>query len=143
MKDKYWILMVLAISFVFSFHGAAENYKENSICGLGVDMEKVVPEFLYKIASIQQWEDSLQADHLILLAADHDFIHLAKEDQVAGITKKYWNNTDYILLKLRVDALLGKLVLEANPGGVTKYYHLYEGTIPKQAIVEHILIRQK
>ena len=32
--------------------------------------------------------------------------------------------------------LPGKLVLESNPGGKSRYYHLYQGAIPMEAITE-------
>ncbi len=67
---------------------------------------------------------------------DKEFIHLAKEDQVDGVISKFWNNKNPIILKLDSSKIVGKLVYETNPGGTTKYYHLYEGQIPLIAVIE-------
>jgi len=66
---------------------------------------------------------------------DAHFIHLSTEDQLDKILEKYWKGvSEYIILKLKVAELQGKLVLEANPGGANKYYHLYGGGIPMSSI---------
>ena len=67
---------------------------------------------------------------------DSEFIHLATKEQLGNIIKKYWSGaSSYFVLKLETQKLHGKLVFEANPGGTNKYYHLYNGTIPFDAIV--------
>jgi uncharacterized protein (DUF952 family) len=43
-------------------------------------------------------------------------------------------NYDTQVLKLDVKSLPGKLVYESNPGGETKYWHLYHGSIPLKAV---------
>lgn len=50
--------------------------------------------------------------------------------------KKFWHDRDYVILKLNVRKLVGRLVYETNPGGSTQYYHLYEGKILLNAIEE-------
>jgi uncharacterized protein (DUF952 family) len=67
---------------------------------------------------------------------DTDFIHLSKEEQISHVVQKFWNNRDYIVLKLASERLIGHLIYETNPGGMTYYYHLYEGSIPIDAVVE-------
>lgn len=99
-------------------------------------LEEVSPPFLYKIVSPEAWEESLLQDQVARTAIDIDFIHLSSEEQVAQTAQKFWNGKDYILLKIDTNKLLGNLVFETNPGGSTKYYHLYEGIIPLDAIVE-------
>jgi len=96
-----------------------------------------VPQFLYKILSLKDW-DASQADVAIKLAKnDERFIHLSKEDQLDRISQKYWANvSEYVVLKIDTTKLPGRLVYEANPGGTSKYYHLYNGSIPMNAIVE-------
>lgn len=73
-----------------------------------------------------------------MLPADDDaFIHLAKEDQLDKIIAKYWADApQLVILKIDTSKLQGNLVYEANPGGTTKYYHLYRGFIPFSAIAE-------
>lgn len=93
--------------------------------------------YLYKILSYQNWQASQAKNAIILSAEDVAFIHLSTEEQLQRILAKYWKGApQVVLLKLKTDKFQGKLVLEANPGGKTKYYHLYEGFIPFSAIVE-------
>lgn len=94
------------------------------------------PEHLYKIVSKEQWQASLEGNEVVLSAQDQDFIHLAKEDQVAHVVQKFWTNADHIVLKLVAKKLKGRLIYETNPGGSTKHYHLYEGCIPLEAVEE-------
>lgn len=69
---------------------------------------------------------------------DNDFIHLSTKKQLEGIIKKFWKNIpEFFVLTLDIKKLPGKLVLEANPGGSHKYYHLYNGCIPKDSIIAH------
>ncbi len=102
------------------------------------------PKFLYKIISLENWETS-QAQSTVQLAPDDaDFVHLAREDQLGGILGKYWNSVpEYVLLKLDTSKLHGRWAYEANPGGTAKYYHLYGGSIPFEAIAESKVIKQK
>lgn len=101
---------------------------------LGVMMEKR-PHFLYKILSIDDWAKSCETVHLPSM--DANFIHLSTEEQLDRIIEKYWAAvSEYVVLKIETAKLKGKLVLEANPGGTNKYYHLYNGSIPLSAVVE-------
>ena len=94
------------------------------------------PEYLYKVVSQEQWQMSRHHHKIVLPSMDDDFIHLAKEDQVAHIVRKFWDNKDHIILKLATKKLVGRLIYETNPGGSTQYYHLYEGNIPLDAVVD-------
>lgn len=94
------------------------------------------PIYLYKVLSMEDWEKSQTSKVLSLPKMDSEFIHLSKEDQLESICKKYFGTVSkYMVLKLETSKLKGKLVLEANPGGKNKYYHLYEGNIPFESIV--------
>ncbi|HEX2583141.1 MAG TPA: DUF952 domain-containing protein [Chlamydiales bacterium] len=104
----------------------------------GVNMEEK-PTYLYKVLSTDDWAKSRETVHLSSM--DADFIHLSTEDQLDRIIKKYWTGVSkYIVLKIETAKLPGELILEANPGGTNKYYHLYNGSIPLTAIVESICI---
>lgn len=95
------------------------------------------PPYLYKILSVNEWERSKTQEFVQLPKEDEQFIHLARGDQLDRIIEKYWANvSEYVLLKIESNQLSGRLVLEANPGGTNKYYHLYEGSIPLKAVVE-------
>lgn len=99
------------------------------------------PEYLYKIVSLEEWQKSLLHNEIALSSMDKEFIHLAKEEQVVHVAQKFWGNMDYIVLKLASKKLVGRLVYETNPGGSTQYYHLYEGNIPLDAVVEVTIVR--
>lgn len=99
------------------------------------------PEYLFKILSLDLWNASQNRPFLILSTEDQAFIHLATQDQLDKIIEKYWPNAPhYVVLKVRTKALEGKLALESNPGGTTKYYHLYTGKIPFESITEAKII---
>ena len=107
-----------------------------------VMQQEVVPPYLYKVISLNSWKQSQSAKSLALSADDQSFIHFSREDQLERITAKYWSTVpEYMVLKINTAKLLGKLVLEANPGGTSKYYHLYDGSIPLEAIVESKTIK--
>ena len=93
------------------------------------------PEYLYKIVSPEQWQTSQQENRVINTPIDTDFIHLATEAQIAHVLNKFWKGKEHIIVKIFSEKLVGRLVCEANPGGTTKYYHLYEGIIPLDAVV--------
>lgn len=95
------------------------------------------PAFLYKIISELDWTQSQTQTTVKLPPLDKDFIHLAEEHQVQRIIDKFWSHADRIvILKLDSIKLKGHLVKEKNPGGTTAFYHLYEGSIPMNAVVE-------
>jgi uncharacterized protein (DUF952 family) len=98
--------------------------------------ENSSPEYLYRIVSTEQWGESLRQNQVVNSSIDKDFIHLATEEQLAHITQKFWNNRNHIIIKLASKKLAGRLVYEANPGGTTLYYHLYDGNVPLDAVVE-------
>lgn len=102
--------------------------------------ETFSPEYLYRIVSPEQWQESLLQNQVVNSSMDKDFIHLATKEQLTHITQKFWNNKDHIILKLDSKKLTGRLNYETNPGGTTKYYHLYEGNVPLDAVVEFCLI---
>ncbi len=100
--------------------------------------------FLYKIMSQQDWQESQKLGYLKPLAADAQFIHLSTDQQLDRIIAKYWSgHDDVVVIKLDPTKFTGNLVLEANPGGSAKYYHLYGGIIPFDAVVEHNVQMEK
>lgn len=99
-------------------------------------MKMDCPENLYKIISKEQWRESLLDNQIVASAIDKDFIHLAKEEQLAHVAQKFWHKGEPIILKLASSKLIGRLVYEQNPGGSNNYYHLYEGRIPLNAVLE-------
>ncbi len=100
--------------------------------------------YLYKIISVKDWEVSQQENVLKLAPMDDKFIHLSTEDQLDGILEKYWKNESrFIILKIQTNKLNGKLLFETNPGGTKRYFHLYDGYIPFDSIVDGKLYVRK
>jgi uncharacterized protein (DUF952 family) len=99
--------------------------------------EEVTPQYLYKVLSVENWKESQSAQSLKLSKDDEAFIHFSRDDQLERITAKYWaKSPEYIVLKIDTSKLTGKMVYEVNPGGVSKYYHLYDGSIPLESVSE-------
>lgn len=121
MCNKYWLLAIgitLASTVIFL------TYITTS------------PTYLYKIISVESWQKSTMQNKVVLSKMDNDFIHLSTKKQLDGIIKKFWKNIpEFFVLTLEVKKLPGKLVLETNPGGSNKYYHLYNGFIPTTSII--------
>lgn len=116
------------------------NNDEAANLGLG-QKEATEMQYLYKIVSKQAWERSLLAGTLELAPIDKEFIHLATEEQLERVEKKFWPDQDHVILKVEAKGMSGRLVHESNPGGSTKYYHLYDGNIPLEAVKE-VIIRE-
>lgn len=103
-------------------------------------MESIVeekPTYLYKIISLCNWQKSEREKIIFLTLDDKSFVHLAKKDQLYKVISKFFaNEKTVVILKLQVAKIQGNLVYEKNPGGINKYYHLYDGFIPFEAICE-------
>ena len=97
---------------------------------------KMSEKFLYKVVSPKEWQQSQKDGFVQKGVIDTTFIHLATKDQIDRITKKFWAGKPYLILKLDVSKLVGDLRFEKNPGGQTKFYHLYYGRIPLSSVVE-------
>lgn len=107
-------------------------------------MVQSTPQYLYRIVSPKDWQKSERQSYLESSSnLDEKFIHLATKEQLPRIAKKFWNNKDYVILTLDTKKLIGRLVYETNPGGSTLYYHLYEGKVPRDAVVDVSTIHDK
>lgn len=112
----------------------AEKPLLGQVAAEGIEMQET-PKYLYKVLSLDDWQKS--GDVIHLSPADHEFIHFATEEQLPKIIDKYWKDIpEFMVLKIETQKLSGRLVYESNPGGATKYYHLYEGYITRDAVVE-------
>lgn len=79
------------------------------------------PKYLFKILSVEDWQDSQKKDRLKLADSDNRFIHLFTEDQLDRIASTYWSHSpEYMILKIEIAKMPGRLVYEANPGGDNK-----------------------
>ena len=109
----------------------------NSLIAKSGKADEETPKFLYKVLSAEDWNESQKTKTVKLPSADSEFIHLSKFDQLDRILIKYWADVpEFVVLKIDSTKLSGKLVFETNPGGIHKYYHLYNGQIPLDAVVD-------
>jgi uncharacterized protein (DUF952 family) len=106
-----------------------------------VEKAQQVPTFLYKIIYPGQWAASQTSDRVSLGPEDKEFIHLAMEQQLSALVKKQWILKHFILLQLATELIPGRFVLETNPGGKDKYYHLYDGYLPLDAITDVVEVQ--
>lgn len=128
------VWMMLFVMCMGSFKGCT---------GKEMNQEHVVEasECLYKIMPYELWQQSQGKESLELSAMDAEFIHLSTEAQVEKTAAKFFAHVpSYVVVKVDVSKLKGDLVYEANPGGTTKYYHLYNGAIPRSAVVEYKIV---
>lgn len=103
----------------------------------------LAPPFLYKVVSLSQWRESLRQYRVLPCPLDQSsgFVHLAKEDQLSSVVSKFWNGVEHVVLKVETQKLKGRLVCETNPGGTHRYFHLYDGEIPLDAVVETTVVQ--
>ena len=139
LKVIFTTLVALFIFYGMDYLGSLIQTQNQNIKLQGEEME--VPRYLYIIVSPEIWEVSLKTDALALPPHHDRFIHLAKQDQVAHVTQKFWGRADYYILKVETEKLIGRLVYETNPGGKNRYYHLYDGVIPLESVVESTFIK--
>jgi len=100
-------------------------------------MQPVWPQSLFKILTLAQWKEGQEKKILILGDQDETFIHLAEEHQVVKIAKKFFKDqSQVVIIELDRNKLVGRLIKERNPGGETKYFHLYDGHLPFNAIIQ-------
>lgn len=99
------------------------------------------PKHLFKVVALTQWQASAAQKTVILDPQDIPVIRFLKEDEVSRLLH-YWDRTKepHVLLKIKTGKLPGTLIFEAKLGGSTKYYHLYNGSIPLSAVAEHKII---
>jgi peptide deformylase len=130
MRKFFFIICLCILSFLSCKTGIAAN--EN----MSKEMNQA-PQYLYKILSLRNWQTAQNDKVFQLPSEDHTFIHLSTEDQLEKIIGKYWSHApQFVILKIDSTKVEGNLLFEKNPGGTTKYYHLYHGFIPFHSIVE-------
>jgi uncharacterized protein (DUF952 family) len=140
-----WVLAITVSLFNALSLGAQEtiDLTNNQEINMIQNPDYSIPEHLYKVVSPEEWQESQLQNEIVSSPADEAFIHLAKEDQVAHVVQKFWDKRECIILTLSSEKLVGRLVYEPNPGGSTLYYHLYEGYIPLDAVVDITLANFK
>lgn len=101
---------------------------------LNADQAVETPQYIYKVLTKSAWEESKERGEIVLLPIDKAFIHFSKKDQLDRVVGKFFRETPHVVLRVETGRLEGELVFETNPGGTEKYYHLYDGTIPMDAV---------
>ncbi|MBN1914630.1 MAG: DUF952 domain-containing protein [Parachlamydiales bacterium] len=138
---KNWLTIAFLCIVSFSLAG---NEKPASTKEIILEETNQSPQYLYKILSLRNWQATQSRKNIQLSAKDDSFIHCSAQDQLERIIEKYWADAaQLVVLKIDSNKLEGRLVFETNPGGTTKYYHLYDGFIPFHSIVESKIIYQK
>lgn len=145
MRNLFIAASIFVFSACFGISCAAEQnpatFEKKEPKVIPLNKENQTPKYLYRIVSLEEWQKSKKQKVVETSELDKNFIHLATKEQLPQIAQKFWKNKDYVILKLDTKKLTGRLVYEANPGGTTLYYHLYEGTIPLDAVVDASVIR--
>ncbi|MFI5343769.1 MAG: DUF952 domain-containing protein [Chlamydiales bacterium] len=140
-RYHYFRILMICMITVSAASGSVEAIENSSM--QEETQKNQPPQFLYKVLSMEDWKGSESQNQVKLSKSDTDFIHLSTEDQLDRIVQKYYSDVpEYVVLKIETQKLPGKLVFEANPGGVNKYYHLYDGAIPKSAVVNAKIIKK-
>jgi uncharacterized protein (DUF952 family) len=128
--QKFLVLFLFSIAFL----NGSENTMRNH------EMVET-PPYLYKVLSYELWQQSQNKQTLALPPEDDAFIHFSTDAQLERIITKFWANVPkYAVLKVNASKLKGEMTYETNPGGTAKYYHLYHGAIPLDAVVECTIV---
>lgn len=133
---QYIKVVVLLSLCLLSNLGYTENSTKENISKEGTAVSST---YVYKIMTLSDWQESQKLGFLKPSALDlkSNFMHLSEEQQVKGTIDKFMKGeANIIVLKLDTSKFIGRLVKEKNPGGNTEYFHLYDGKIPLEAVVE-------
>jgi uncharacterized protein (DUF952 family) len=94
-----------------------------------------LPSVLFKILSLKDWEKSEAGDKVCTPPSDDSFIHFSTEKQKEAIIAKKFSNCSYVVLRVDLKQLVGTVALEWDSQKIDRYYHLYNGYIPKTAVI--------
>lgn len=132
---KKWLVLATLCTAALSL-----SADETPVASEIVEVQSM-PQYLYKILSLQSWQESQSSETVLLPSEDGVFIHFATRDQVERVLEKYWADVQqFVVLKVDSSKLDGKMAYEANPGGTAKYFHLYDGCIPVSAVVDFKIV---
>ncbi len=100
-------------------------------------------EIIYKILSIQEWQDFQKNGYFKGSKMDEKdgFIHASFKDQYPAIMDKFFANIrPLVLVKINTKLLEANcLKIEANKPGGNKYPHIYEA-IPLESVISYEVI---
>jgi peptide deformylase len=132
----------LAIAYLFTVSLSGNESANHEEIKMGKMNQS--PKYIYKILSLRNWQATQNSKAIQLSAEDDAFVHFSTEDQLEKIIGKYWADApQVVILKIDSNKLEGELAFERNAGGTTKYYHLYNGFIPFNSIVESRIVYQQ
>lgn len=117
---------------------ASEESFREIINFLSKELIMDMPDKLYKITTPENWEASQLQDSLSLEPQDitDGFIHFSREDQVDYVLERFYKNKPYVILVIDPNLLKGRLVYEYNSKKTDKFYHIYDGAIPMDSVLE-------
>ena len=91
---------------------------------------------IYHICTQKSWADQSKAmDYIHDSLENENFIHCSNEDQIAGVLKRYFTETNnLVILTIKSDMVIPTIKYEIAPIG--EYFpHIY-GPLNKDAIIE-------
>ena len=131
---KKWLTIACLCTVSFSLISKEKTMEET----------KLFPQYLYKILSLRNWQATQSRKTAQLSAEDDAFIHFSAQDQLEKIIEKYWaDEPQIVILKIDSNKLEGELVFETIPDETSKSYHLYNGFLPFNSIVESRIVYQQ
>ncbi len=82
---------------------------------------------IYHVTTKQQWEAALRKGcYEAPSLASEGFIHMSRQQQVAGVLQRYYQNTpDLLLLHINETKLTAELKFELAPSVNEEFPHLY------------------
>ena len=98
---------------------------------------------LFKVLSMQNWIDSQDSLAIKTPESDKDFVHFSTREQYPQILHEKFDGVECVLLTIDHTRLNGELKLEYNKARTEQYYHLYGGYIPKEAVIDHVVVNPK
>ena len=97
--------------------------------------------FLYHLALVSEWDAAVATGSYEVSTrgrtlAQEGFIHLAFQDQVAGVAGRYYADVDepVVLLTIELNKVDSEIKLEVPPGAPQAYPHLYGPLLPSWVV---------
>lgn len=91
---------------------------------------------IYHVTTISVWEDAKNKGFFeVPSLKEEGFIHMSKEDQVAGVLERYYKGvSDLILLHVDESRLIAELKYELSPSINQEFPHVF-GPVNLDAVI--------
>ena len=92
---------------------------------------------IYHVTTKSQWNEALSKGYFEVPSLQIEgFIHMSKENQVAGVLDRYYKNvSNLVLLHVEENKLTAEIKLELSPSINQEFPHIY-GPINLDAVVK-------